>query len=87
MLAAGFYKMLKWLQYETVLGPEDGPPPQPTSMAGTMGANGELAAPGKMIDEEKAIEGNNAGTMAVSGPGLGDLLTEPAMNGGVSSIY
>lgn len=23
-IAAGFYKLLKWLQYETVLGPEDG---------------------------------------------------------------
>lgn len=73
--------MLKWLQYETVLGPEDGEAPRPAVLA--------LAAPGGMMDEEKAIgsggDNNTAGGMlAVSGPGLGDLHTEPAITGGVS---
>ncbi|KAI9635226.1 aquaporin-like protein, partial [Dioszegia hungarica] len=81
IIAAGFYKMLKWLQYETVLGPEDGEAPRPAVLA--------LAAPGGMMDEEKAIgsggDNNTAGGMlAVSGPGLGDLHTEPAITGGVS---
>lgn len=70
-IAAGFYKMLKWLQYETVLGPEDGdvvPPPGARSGAGAGAGH---------VDEEKAVGGNiNGPTMAVTGPGLGDLLTE-----------
>jgi hypothetical protein len=77
--------MLKWLQYETVLGPEDGEPARPinTTVAGTLGTAGNVTA-GRMMDEEKAIGGNTgdqAGLMAVSGPGLGDLLTEPAPTG------
>ena len=87
IIAAGFYKLLKWLQYETVLGPEDGEAPKPAdkkgkkdvAALGTAGGDGE---PGRMVDEEKAID--NSGTMAVSGPGLGDLHTEAAQDGGVS---
>lgn len=68
-IAAGFYKMLKWLQYETVLGPEDGDVvPRPENV----GHSRDSAHP---IDEEKAVEGKQSG-MAVTGPGLGDLLTE-----------
>jgi len=62
-IAAGFYKMLKWLQYETVLGPEDGdvvPAPGAAPMDSTNPAS----------DAEKGGK-----TMDVSGPGLGDLLT------------
>ncbi|WWC99730.1 hypothetical protein V866_006635 [Kwoniella sp. B9012] len=70
IIAAGFYKMLKWLQYETVLGPEsdaDQTAPKPLVVAppGT-------SMPGR--DEEKAAESGGR-TLAVTGPGLGDLLT------------
>lgn len=85
IIAAGFYKMLKWLQYETVLGPEDGPPPESTTIAGTLGKDGQSTDTSKPLDEEKAIQGNGNGTMAVSGPGLGDLLTEPAPTGNTVS--
>lgn len=61
-LAAGFYKFLKVLQYETVLGPETDEVQR--SPSGQVGPHGP--------DVEKAP----AGTMAISGPGLGDLLTE-----------
>ncbi|WVW82322.1 hypothetical protein I302_104329 [Kwoniella bestiolae CBS 10118] len=71
IIAAGFYKMLKWLQYETVLGPEsDADETSPKPLV--------VAPPGTSLpprgDEEKATE--SAGrTLAVTGPGLGDLLT------------
>jgi len=65
-LAAGFYKLLKWLQYETVLGPEDG---ETAPAAGSAG----------IIDVEKTAgtgaATNTSGLMDVSGPGLGDLHT------------
>lgn len=87
-LAAGFYKLLKWLQYETVLGPEDGEPaPKPSKKNGAK--NSDPGA-GLMMDEEKHIEGdgnqkkNNSGTMAVSGPGMGDYHMEEGTSGGVS---
>ncbi|KAK8865956.1 hypothetical protein IAR55_001105 [Kwoniella newhampshirensis] len=68
-IAAGFYKMLKWLQYETVLGPEaDGEEPARPA-PGTVGPT--TGAYEKPLDEEKGGR-----TLAVSGPGLGDLLTE-----------
>lgn len=77
IIAAGFYRMLvsltsyplvlvsdvvqKFLQYETVLGPET-----EESTAHTATASGHAG------DEEKAISGPTA---AITGPGLGDLLT------------
>ncbi|RSH95264.1 hypothetical protein EHS25_000350 [Saitozyma podzolica] len=61
-IAAGFYKMLKFLQYETVLGPEADadvvPPPAVFS--------------GAAVDPEKTAA---VRTLAVTGPGLDDLLT------------
>ncbi|WVR05922.1 hypothetical protein IAU60_002948 [Kwoniella sp. DSM 27419] len=70
-IAAGFYKMLKWLQYETVLGPETDEPTRPAPPGTIVNST---TAPAHH-DEEKATE--SAGrTLAVSGPGLGDLLTE-----------
>ncbi|GFZ47397.1 Aquaporin-2 [Saitozyma sp. JCM 24511] len=62
-IAAGFYKMLKFLQYETVLGPEADADVVPPPAASSEGAT---------EDPEK-----NAGvrTLAVTGPGLDDLLT------------
>jgi aquaporin related protein len=79
IIAAGFYKLLKWLQYETVLGPEDGDVPPPRSLAAP-GAGADVG-PNGARDEEKAVGGAGAGasagpTMVVAGPGLGDLLTE-----------
>ena len=68
-IAAGFYKMLKWLQYETVLGPEDGDVvPRPEDVGRRRASH---------VDEEKAVEGQGKqGAMVITGPGLGDLLTE-----------
>jgi hypothetical protein len=61
--------MLKWLQYETVLGPEDGDVvPRPENVGHRRGS--------QAVDEEKAVEGKQTGGLAVTGPGLGDLLTE-----------
>lgn len=62
-LAAGFYKFLKVLQYETVLGPETDEMQRTPSGNGPHGPDVEKQAP-------------KAGTMVISGPGLGDLLTE-----------
>jgi len=70
-IAAGFYKLLKWLQYETVLSPE-------TDEVVVKPGGKALAG-----DEEKNIQGRETTgpTMAVSGPGLGDLLTEGPTHG------
>lgn len=77
-LAAGFYRLLKWLQYETVLGPEDGEvAPARGAMPGDIGdigqaEKGEGVGLGEGGDNDDGGRGN---MMAVSGPGLGDLLT------------
>ncbi|CAD6571318.1 MAG: hypothetical protein TREMPRED_000241 [Tremellales sp. Tagirdzhanova-0007] len=70
-LAAGFYKMLKVLQYETVLGPEtDTPSPQPSP---TDDSNGPSGQP----DVEKGMgKGKGGKSFSVSGPGLADLHTD-----------
>ncbi|WVQ85388.1 hypothetical protein IAT38_007553 [Cryptococcus sp. DSM 104549] len=78
-LAAGFYKLLKWLKYETVLAePEEATlptvdPSSPVSKDFSVSSHSQ-------IDEEKthatAVAGSKQqGTMAVTGPGLDDLLT------------
>lgn len=77
-LAAGFYKLLKVLQYETVLGESD---PESKDLSG------------KINDEEKRIDSSGGavqgdsdnskggdGTWQVSGPGLGDLHTTGEYN-------
>ncbi|WWC86284.1 uncharacterized protein L201_001157 [Kwoniella dendrophila CBS 6074] len=79
IIAAGFYKMLKWLQYETVLGPEsdadtESPKPLVVSQAGGAVHQDNSRHPNAVRDEEKATESNGR-TLAVTGPGLGDLLT------------
>ncbi|GAA5910421.1 uncharacterized protein JCM6883_003000 [Sporobolomyces salmoneus] len=85
-LAAGFYRFIKWLEFETVLGPED----DDNSAKGKLG---QLAAPAQnLLDNHtpsKSTEKTeapltaqdgagpaNATIVAVQGPGLGDLLTE-----------
>lgn len=65
--------MLKWLQYETVLGPEDSDVvPRPEEV----GRRSRRAS--VHVDEEKAVQGDGQkpGGMVITGPGLGDLLTE-----------
>jgi len=76
-VAAGFYKFIKYLEYETVLGPEDGDAPaRPSGAAGTSGGaptmTGPNTAAGTMYEEKAESKGP---TMAVMGTGLGDLLT------------
>ncbi|KAK4683844.1 hypothetical protein P7C73_g6376, partial [Tremellales sp. Uapishka_1] len=66
-LAAGFYKMLKWFQYETVLGPEEDDDE-------IIQRQRSAAAGGNADDVEKGSQ--KAGGFALSGPGLGDLHTE-----------
>lgn len=48
----------------------------------TLGTDGS-AGVGRMMDEEKAV-GGRSGSAAVTGPGLGDLLSEVAPGQGVS---
>jgi aquaporin related protein len=82
-VAAGFYKFIKYLEYETVLGPEDGDAPAPSrgpaqgSMlsGGAPAMTGPNVAAGKMYEEASASKGP---TMAIQGAGLGDLLTHGA---------
>ncbi|GAA6059816.1 hypothetical protein JCM10212_003728 [Sporobolomyces blumeae] len=82
-LAAGFYRFIKWLEFETVLGPEDdGDSPRSKKV-------GQLAAPAENLLGTPAATSEKASTdeepkgalggltqIAVQGPGLGDLLTE-----------
>lgn len=82
-VAAGFYKFIKYLEYETVLGPEDGDAPAPSrgpaqgSMlsGGAPAMTGPNVAAGKMYEDASASKGP---TMAIQGAGLGDLLTHGA---------
>ncbi|GAA5830648.1 hypothetical protein JCM3766R1_003374 [Sporobolomyces carnicolor] len=85
-LAAGFYRFIKWLEFETVLGPEDDGETAKSKL-------GQLAAPAQnLLDNlkpgsgeknETPVAADTASTIgpagpaiAVQGPGLGDLLTE-----------
>lgn len=102
-LAAGFYKFIKYLEYETVMGPEaDGEPivvvadpQQQQLLAGTgtgtlndtrtdpLPSRKGAAATERGGSQRQTDRRNGAGTpndrekgmMAVTGPGLGDLLT------------
>ncbi|GAA5889900.1 hypothetical protein JCM8208_001162 [Rhodotorula glutinis] len=91
-LAAGFYRLLKALQYETVLG-EESADASTKRLAGElarhMGLGGQFqsSAPGGggMGHSGKAGEGDDR-TATVQGPGMTDLLTrQPSMSpaGGV----
>ncbi|KAJ9107730.1 hypothetical protein QFC21_001190 [Naganishia friedmannii] len=79
-LAAGFYKFIKYLEYETVLGPEaddDGDKPKNMNQAGP-GAPALVggAAPAQtMITPTSAPATSGGTTFATQGAGLGDLLT------------
>ncbi|GAA5934644.1 uncharacterized protein JCM15063_003030 [Sporobolomyces koalae] len=73
-LAAGFYRFIKWLEFETVLGPED-------DEDGKKKVPGQLAAPSQNLlggsqPSEKAEPPTRMTDMAIQGPGLSDLLTE-----------
>ncbi|GAA6029770.1 hypothetical protein JCM8097_001041 [Rhodosporidiobolus ruineniae] len=81
-LAAGFYKFIKFLEYETVLGPED-PVPQlqapPTALLGTVNATtaGEKTSTSTATPAAAAAAAEpETGTADVQGPGIGDLLTD-----------
>jgi aquaporin related protein len=86
IVAAGFYKLLKILDYLTVLGPEDQAPTDMTTASTSGGApaktSGNQAASQAYEEEAKA----SGPTFAVQGAGLGDLLThgDPA---NVSSVW
>ncbi|ODO07194.1 aquaporin rerated protein, other eukaryote [Cryptococcus wingfieldii CBS 7118] len=80
-LAAGFYRFLKWLEYETVLGPEDPVEQRPLL---SPSASQAPSSPVTTKSEQDAVSHNVAvqwatkgpGEMKVTGPGLGDLETD-----------
>ncbi|GAA5821933.1 hypothetical protein JCM11251_004784 [Rhodosporidiobolus azoricus] len=82
-IAAGFYKFVKWLEYETVLGPEDdsGTATDLKAPAATMigpsagGADASYSAPTTSMGEKPVAPEVQTGTVPVQGPGLADLLT------------
>ncbi|GAA5916986.1 hypothetical protein JCM6882_005083 [Rhodosporidiobolus microsporus] len=82
-IAAGFYKFVKFLEYETVLGPEDNPgaastlqPPAATLIpaAATSSSAAATTATTSMGEKPVPVE-EQTGTVDVQGPGLADLLT------------
>ncbi|GAA5986434.1 hypothetical protein JCM11641_000999 [Rhodosporidiobolus odoratus] len=77
-LAAGFYRFIKWLEYETVLGPED--PVEVTQLkapgATLLPASDTPGASGAKGTENPAVVVEEKGTADVQGPGLADLLTD-----------
>ncbi|GAA5937386.1 hypothetical protein JCM10213_007219 [Rhodosporidiobolus nylandii] len=77
-LAAGFYRFIKYLEYETVLGPEDPVPASqlPAPPATLLGATSSSAqAPTTSMAEKPVPPSEQTGTADVQGPGLADLLT------------
>ncbi|GAA6001372.1 uncharacterized protein JCM10292_007038 [Rhodotorula paludigena] len=88
-LAAGFYKFIKFLEYETVLGPEDSEnrpavPPQLSAPSATLlgstaaGPSSDTPFPTEAttsMGEKPVPVAEQTGTADVQGPGLADLLT------------
>lgn len=88
-LAAGFYKFIKFLEYETVLGPEDSEnrpavPPQLAAPGATLlgstaaGPSSDTPFPTEAttsMGEKPVPVAEQTGTADVQGPGLADLLT------------
>ncbi len=88
-LAAGFYKFIKYLEFETVLGPEDGEAPArgtntnpatqgPSMLGGGQPSMLDSSGPGlsnaNATDSEvRPVKGSMM--LANQGAGLGDLLT------------
>ncbi|KAG9000273.1 hypothetical protein FRB94_005588 [Tulasnella sp. JGI-2019a] len=96
-IAAGFYKFIKYLEYETVIGPEaDGEPVIVVTDQQQLliGSHTNPSAPPNGSGETRALlresdmrhersmsrrqHEKDKGTKAVTGPGLGDLLTTAA---------
>lgn len=77
-LAAGFYKFIKYLEYETVLGPEaDEDKPKNLNQAGqgVPALTGGAVPAQSMITPTSAPDTTGKTTLATQGAGLGDLLT------------
>ncbi|BGP14977.1 hypothetical protein JCM10213v2_002932 [Rhodosporidiobolus nylandii] len=75
---SGFYRFIKYLEYETVLGPEDPVPASqlPAPPATLLGATSSSAqAPTTSMAEKPVPPSEQTGTADVQGPGLADLLT------------
>jgi len=91
-LAAGFYRFIKWLEFETVLGPEDDDAPKSKLAQLVAPAQNLIDNMGPTLKNEKAglpaseefapatvvdtTAAPDSSATAVQGPGLGDLLTE-----------
>lgn len=85
-LAAGFYRFIKWLEFETVLGPEDDGETAKKKLSQQLAApaqnllGGSSAAatdPEKAVGAEpEAVRPAKTTDLAIQGPGLADLLTE-----------
>jgi len=71
-LAAGFYKLLKILQYETVLGEND---PDSKDLSGKGDEEKNIDSSGGAIQDGPSKSSGADGDWQVSGPGLGDLHT------------
>ncbi|KAJ9108594.1 hypothetical protein QFC19_002310 [Naganishia cerealis] len=96
-IAAGFYKFIKYLEYETVLGPEvdveeDRKKPMNINQAGP----GAPALTGGAVPAQNMMGSTSGPTLATQGAGLGDLLTHQGSttnafdlesNGGVSAHH
>ncbi|GAA6005953.1 hypothetical protein JCM11491_004071 [Sporobolomyces phaffii] len=93
-LAAGFYRFIKWLEFETVLGPEDDDTPKSKlaqlaapaqNLLDNMGPQMKVEKAGLPASEELAPVTTTSivDPVAVQGPGLGDLLTE----GDAAQVY
>jgi aquaporin related protein len=78
-LAAGFYKLLKILQYETVLGDSDTDSKDLSSKSKGDEEKNIDASGGAAPGGSSGSKGED-GTWQVSGPGLGDLHTTGEYN-------
>ncbi|GAA5868097.1 hypothetical protein JCM8547_003342 [Rhodosporidiobolus lusitaniae] len=84
-IAAGFYKFIKFLEYENVLGPEDPVPaanaptqlqaPGATLLGGPSPASSARPQPTTSMGEKPVPPAEQSGNVDVQGPGLADLLT------------
>ena len=80
-LAAGFYKLLKVLQYETVLGSDEVEPKAASSKSKTTGdEEKDIATSGAVTQGAESGSKGADGNWQVSGPGLGDLHTAGEYN-------
>uniref|UniRef100_A0A0K3CE49 FGENESH: predicted gene_5.206 protein n=1 Tax=Rhodotorula toruloides TaxID=5286 RepID=A0A0K3CE49_RHOTO len=95
LLAAGFYKFIKYLEYETVLGPEEPDTPSPSSSNNQNVQNNDKATPGRNLVAPSATllgstaagaSGSTRATPTTATTSMGEKEVHPADQKGMVAV-